>query len=201
MAELLSGGTTLESIPSSRNVLVDGNESRDPVTLFPRPTYRAPTWSWASVDGTAANHRALTRSPFVADYFEVIDCVVVPEKPNTSLTSVRSAVLTVRGRFKRALLHIESKLLYESVETCEMEDDFGRCDLDALEHGQYSIYRSVHCLEITSRVRDGFAGNQQGLVLVEAAAERIFNRIGIFGTWAMNENWFDGAVPQIVKII
>lgn len=176
-------------------------ESRDPVTLFPRPNYRAPTWSWASVDGTAANHRALTRSPFVADVFEVIDCVVVPEKPKMFLTSVRSAVLTVRGRLKKALLHIVSKLLYESVETCEIGDDFGRCDLDALEHGQYSSYRPIYCLEITSRVRDGFFGNQQGLVLVEAAAEGLFNRIGMFGTMALNENWFDGALPQIVKII
>lgn len=176
-------------------------KSRDPVMLFPRPNYRAPTWSWASVDGTAANYRALSRSPFVADVYEVIDCVVVPEKPNTSLTSVRSAVLTVRGRLKRALLHLESKLLYESVEKCEMKDDFGKCDLDALEHGQYSNYRSVHCLEITSRLRDGFVGNQQGLVLVEAAAERTFNRIGMFGTWALNESWFDGAEPQIAKII
>ena len=50
-------------------------------------------------------------------------------------------------------------------------------------------------------MRDGFAGNQQGLVLVEAAAKGIFNRIGILNTWAIHENWFDGAVPQIVKII
>ncbi len=175
-------------------------ESHDPVKLYPRPNYRAPTWSWASVDGTAANHRALTRAPFVADLFEVIDCVVVPEKPNTSLTSVRSAVLIVRGRLKKALLHTESKLLYKSVETCEVEDDFGRCDLDALEYGQHSSYRPVHCLEITSRVRDGFVGNQQGLVLVEDAAEGGFNRIGMFGTWALNENWFDAAAPQIVRI-
>ena len=175
-------------------------ELRDPVKLNPRPKYRAPTWSWASVDGAAANTRALSYSPFVTDVFEVIDCVVVPEKPTSSLTSVKSAMLTVRGRLKRALLHVESKLLYESVETYEAEDDFGRCDLDALEHGQTSTYRSVHCLEITSRVRADFVGNQQGLVLVEDTAGGIFNRIGMFGTWALNENWFDAVVPQIVKI-
>lgn len=78
---------------------------------------------------------------------------------------MQSTVLIVRERLKRALLHIESKLLYEAGETREVEDDLGRCDLDALEHGQYSIYRSVHCLVITSRVRNGFVGNQQGLVL------------------------------------
>lgn len=155
---------------------------------------------WASVDGTAANHRALTGSPFVADVFEVIDCVVVPQKPHTSLTSVRSAVLIVRGRLKRALLHIESRLLYESGETREVEDLFGRCDLDALEHGQYSNYRSVHCLEITSRWRDGYVGNQYGLVLVEDAPDGMFNRIGMFGTWLLDKNWFDATVPQIVKI-
>ena len=177
-----------------------GVESHDPVKLYPRPNYRAPTWSWASIDGTAANHRALTGSPFVADVFEVIDCIVMPQKPHTSLTSVRSAVLIVRGRLKRALLHIESKLLYESGETREVEDLFGRCDLDALEHGQYSSYRSVHCLEITSRWHDGYVGNQQGLVLVEDASGGMFNRIGMFGTLGTNKNWFDATVPQIVKI-
>lgn len=182
-------------------------ESRDPtststpsITLFPRPKYRAPTWSWASVDGTAANHRALTRAPFVADVFKVIDCVVVPERPKTPLTAVRSAVLTVRGRVKRALLHIESQLLYETEEARESEDSFGGCNLDALEHGKHPGYRSVYCLEITSRVRKGFVGNQQGLAIVEATVEETFNRIGTFGTWALDKNWFEDAMPQIVKI-
>ena len=211
-------------------------ESRDPttisrpsITLLPRPKYRAPTWSWASVDGTVANHRALSHSPFVADVFEVIDCVVVPEKSHTPLTTVKAAVLTVRGRMKTAFLHIKSHLLYKTEEALhqvvkeeswkviselgpfapltssipgchEMDVDFGTCDLDALEHEQYPEYRSVHCLEITSRVREGFIGNQQGLVLVNAAAEGTFNRIGIFGTDALGENWFADAVPQIVRI-
>ena len=52
------------------------NYPRPSIKIFPRPGYRAPTSSWASVDGTAANHRAFTRSPFVADTFEVVDCVI-----------------------------------------------------------------------------------------------------------------------------
>ena len=211
-------------------------ERRDPnsisypsITHLPRPKNRAPTWSWASVDGPVANHRALSRSPFVADVFEVIDCVVVPEKPNTTLTTVKAAVLTVRGRMKTALLHIDSRSLFQSEEALrqvvkneswksisklgpfapltslipgcqEMDVDFGTCHLDALEHEQYPDYRSVHCLEITSRVRKGFAGNQQGLVLVDGAAEGTFTRIGMFGTNALDENWFEDAAPQIVRI-
>ena len=174
--------------------------SRPTITIYPRPKYRAPTWSWASVDGTAANHRALTRAPFVADVFGIIDCVIVPEKPTNLFTSVKSAVLTLQGRMKRALLHIESCLLFESEEAREKGYDFGNCNLDALEHEQYPEYRSVYCLEITSRVRKGFIGNQQGLVLVEAADEETFNRIGMFGTTAIDESWFENTVPQVVRI-
>ncbi len=178
-----------------------GDPNSNAITLLPRPKYRAPTWSWASVDGAAANHRALTQVPFVADAFEVIDCVVVPVKPNTLLIAVISAVLTVRGRVKRAFLDMKSQVLYEAEEARERNDGFGDCHLDALEHEQYPDYRSVHCLEITSRVRKSFVGNQQGLVLVEAATAETFNRIGQFGTWGLNENCFENAVPQILKII
>ncbi|KAM0799175.1 heterokaryon incompatibility protein-domain-containing protein [Usnea florida] len=183
----------------------------------------------AFVNGIVANHRALSHWPFVADVFEVIDCVVVPEKRHTPLTTVKAAVLTVRGRMKTALLHIKSQLLFKSEEAHpqvvieenykniydlgpfapltssipgyhEMEVDFGTCRLDALEHEQYPQYRSVHCLEITSRVREGHVGNQQGLVLINAAAEGTFNRIGMFGTHALGENWFEDVVPQTVRI-
>lgn len=142
-------------------------EARDPtsislptVTLFPRPSkYRAPTWSWASVNGTAANHRAITRNRFVMDVFEIMDCVVIPEKSIAPLISVKSAVLTVCGRVKKAILHIQSQLLYESDEACAGGVYFGHCHLDALEHEEHGDHRAVYCLEITSRVRDGFVGN------------------------------------------
>ena len=142
---------------------------------------------------------------------------------------MKAAVLTVRGRMKTAFLHLKSLLLYKTEEALqqavkveswkviselgpfapltssipryhEMDVDFGTCNLDALEHEQYPEYRSVHCLEITSRIQEGFIGNQQGLVLVNAAAEGTFNRIGMFGTNALRENWFADAVPQIVRI-
>ena len=177
------------------------SESQGSIMLLPRPKYRAPTWSWASIDGTAACHRALTRSPMVTGIFEVIDCVIVPEKPKAPLTAVKSAVLTVRALLKKALLDVRSKLLYASEEAFDKKDDFGRCDVDAEEHQQYSEYRSVYCLEITSRVREGFIGNQQGLVLVEAAAEETFHRIGMFGTWSLYDNWFEKTEPQVIKII
>ena len=96
---------------------------------------------------------------------------------------------------------MESRLPYESEETRERDDDFGRCDLDALEHEQCPDYRSVLCLEITSRVRKGFVGNQQGLRFVGAAAEDTFCRIGMFGTSAIGKNWFEVAVPRLVRII
>ena len=152
-----------------------------------------------------------------------------PKKPHTPLTTVKAAVLTVRGRMKTAFLHIKSRLLYKSegalhqvvkeenwrsiselpfapltslIPGChEMDAVFGTCNLDALEHEQYPEYRSVHCLEITSRVREGYVGNQQGLVLVNAAAEGTFNRIGMFGTNALDENWFEDVLPQIVTVI
>lgn len=235
-------------------------ESKDPastaqpsITLFKRPKHRAPTWSWASVDGTAANHRALTRSPFIADVFKVLECVVVPEKPNAPLTGVRSAVLTVRGRMKRAYLDTRSWSLYGSEaitasmtarrsaplaldgstgekpnsratqardrhvpdasavlgftrlgQKCDgwqQEESFGTCNIDALEHDPFPELRPVHCLEITSRIRDGFEGNQQGLVLVGADAEETFQRIGMFGTELINASWFQGVSPRIVRII
>ena len=77
-----------------------------------------------------------------------------------------------------------------------MDVDFGTCHLDALEHEQYPEYRSVQ----TSRVREEYVGNQEGLVLLNAAAEGSFNRIGIFGTHALVENWFEDAVHQIARI-
>lgn len=118
------------------------------ITLLPRPPkYRAPTWSWASIDGTAANHRALTTSPFVADVFKIIDCVVIPEKSTAPLVSVKSAVLTVRGRVKKAILHIQSRLLYESDEACTGGDYFGNCRLDTLENEEHGEYQAVYCLE------------------------------------------------------
>ncbi|KAL8785478.1 MAG: hypothetical protein Q9195_008621 [Heterodermia aff. obscurata] len=175
--------------------------SRPSIMILPRPKYRAPTWSWASVDGTAANHRALTRSPFVVDAFEVIDCVVVPEKPSALLTSVRSAVLTVRGRMRQAFLHIESLLLYWSEEDYQREEFFGSFERDALEDEQYPEFRPVHCLEITSRVRKSFVGNQQGLLLMNTDTEGVFRRVGMFGTDLLDVSYFADIEPQIVKII
>ena len=113
---------------------------------------------------------------------------------------MQSAILIVRGRMKRALLRLKSQMLYESEEADAIEDDFGRCDLDALEHEEFSSYRSIHCLEITSRFGEGFIGNQQGLALVKAAEEGTFNRIGMFGTWSLHEKWFKEVAPRVLNI-
>ncbi len=188
-----------------RTMLTEANDptgsSVRTVGIFPRPKYRAPTWSWASVDGMAANHRMLTTSRFIADVFEVIDCVVVPERPNAPLTGVRSAVLTVRGRLKPAYVQTDSLMLYESEEACQRQEYFGTCHLDAVEHEPYPNPRPVYCLEITSRISHGWAGNQQGITLVDNAdSQGVFHRVGGFGTDSLHDNWFAEIEPRIVKI-
>jgi len=66
--------------------------------LLPRPTsYRAPSWSWASVDGEICLFQRSSR-----DFnLTIFDCVVTPVSPLAPYAKISEARLTVYGRVSR----------------------------------------------------------------------------------------------------
>lgn len=65
-----------------------------------RPVYRAPSWSWAAVDGTVRweLYRGIT-----SEHLELLDCRVELESEDAPYGAIKHAELTLRGRLKQVL--------------------------------------------------------------------------------------------------
>jgi len=94
-----------------------------------RPEYRAPSWSWASVDGWVMLQReADTRRIAI----EVLGCFTDPVHPLAPYGAVKSGYLTVVGRVKsgRWFYNRESKIMIEGLDE---DSSSGSPSLDPFE--------------------------------------------------------------------
>ncbi|KAK8059260.1 hypothetical protein PG996_009190 [Apiospora saccharicola] len=112
----------------------------------PRPKqYRAPSWSWAAVDGTISfggywgpqqpESRdgitgALTGWTYESDDVEIIAAQVVPTSPGSEFFSIRSGVLELRGAMRKITYEIN---MADGTGQVEVDGRFMRCMADAWE--------------------------------------------------------------------
>jgi hypothetical protein len=69
-----------------------------------RPAYRAPSWSWLSVDG-AVNFRC--HHAVEDEYLRIIDISLTPREPSLTYGALRDGFMKVQGSLIRALWHDE----------------------------------------------------------------------------------------------
>ncbi|RSM12040.1 hypothetical protein CDV31_006490 [Fusarium ambrosium] len=107
------------------------HRSRSPIQ--PRPTtYRAPSWSWAAVDGPifwSEEHQDYTVM------IDILNCQVIPRFPHAKHGPIRSAYLTLLGWVAPAVLSARShgqhhRILTVTAEWWEVIDEM---DLDATD--------------------------------------------------------------------
>jgi hypothetical protein len=107
-----------------RNIWTPLGGSQD--TRQPRPTtYRAPSWSWASVDGTI-DFEILRESyrPHVKAGCEILAHKVVLANENAPFGAVRTGYLVMRGSMKRATLYYSrGKLRFDGVNNQKPKDE------------------------------------------------------------------------------
>jgi len=97
----------------------------------PRPsTYRAPSWSWASIDG-----QLLIWHPFSTPICEIIECETVLLDAGAPCGAVRDGWLIVQGPLKRGVYHIEgdndSHISWELLDSQQRRDQQWDLVLDA----------------------------------------------------------------------
>ncbi|RYP08677.1 hypothetical protein DL765_008700 [Monosporascus sp. GIB2] len=80
--------------------------------LLPRPTgeYRAPSWSWAAIDGSVS----LKIDPFNFEYFgksiaipRILQCEATPVSESDRYSSFASGILRVLGKTKSTTVHVD----------------------------------------------------------------------------------------------
>ncbi|KAF2827068.1 HET-domain-containing protein [Ophiobolus disseminans] len=158
----------------------------NPIFITGRPPYRAPSWSWASVDGRIRGHSAYTRDPRNERYTaKVLRCEI----------QLASSVAPY-GQVTGGELHIEAHMKdvsdwFIENDTILLEDDSyfdgstvnfsGRLDASEPELQQASgpdcgFTVSIFCL-LASRGY-GFNAMFVGLVLRKIDEETVYSRIG-----------------------
>jgi hypothetical protein len=145
-------------------------------------TYRAPSWSWASVDVKVVHCLTLTRGePF---NFQVLDCAVQNIPPSDRFLQVRSAQLKVRGCLKKALWTGRNRQLIDQKPTEDLY--IGQGHPDDEEYIMES--RQVWCLQVIEPAK--FPDYMMiGLLLREIETD-VYERVGAFTlilkTWFQN---------------
>ncbi len=164
----------------------------------PRPTtYRAPSWSWASVDGGAVAFPDLEEASEMM-VFEIIECSVQLVSPLAPFGSVASGYLIVKGRIVEEIWDREAeRLLRQAKKDSDIENlPKGHPDAiekDLLENEDGTI--PVFCLELG---RSGLVS--LGIILVPAG-KATYRRVGSFVDIPESIMGFEHCVPQVVTIV
>lgn len=156
--------------------------------IKPRPAeYRAPSWSWASVDGPVVFHDGVTPEVSERD-LQVLDARIDLKDQSAPFGEVVYGSLTVRGWVKQKKVVDGGNSLvnpdWES-DAHRSEDKrelpwpvFGPVLIQADSIGDFVDGTSVYCLEVTRYDDKTVQMGPYGLVLVRE--ENVFRRIGIF---------------------
>jgi Heterokaryon incompatibility protein (HET) len=151
--------------------------------------YRAPSWSWASVDGeilSPLDERTITD-------FEVLACDVNLVSDMLPLGAVTGGRLKVKGVVRKAFYNSGYQLVLQT--EAQPVENIGTVAPDALE--EYPIgeneLKMVWCLQISCE-----SIGPTGMILIPAAGD-VFQRIGRF-TAPGKKDWFRNGRQQILVI-
>lgn len=166
-------------------------------------TYRAPTWSWASIDGFAVYDSDVLEYSGIC---EIAGCKTIPKYPNAPFGEVVSAYVRIHGRIKQLYLR-PRKEMGGSVSwlDCDSPTD-GRKSSEpwSSERGVISIdteedlyERTIQCVPI-AKINDHVARyDTRGLVLGMDGGS-VYKRIGTFDGF---EKDFEGIEKEVVTMI
>ena len=182
-----------------------------------RPSeYRAPSWSWASLEGPV-NAVQLLRSeglPHMQNLSNLsqlrfLDATITPTNPRYPYGTLSAATLRVSGRVKRAISFLPWKRNHFH-ELIDYEDAVNRGPVNYNRIGRIcfdipgdAVPQVVYCLNVVDyglvRGPDPLALNNGLALVVENAAERKFRRVGVV-EWN-DENWFTGVQLTTLSIV
>ncbi|KAF9468732.1 heterokaryon incompatibility protein-domain-containing protein [Collybia nuda] len=175
--------------------------------LFPRPAaYRAPSWSWASVDGAILNRQVGQADKVVANDFAVLKCEV---ETDHSYGAVAGGIIVLKGRMRGAAWDSDIGTIHELHPT--RKRPIMRSVASAYPDAREDVTgQLVWCLEVLNRTGT-FKGPQEGLILVpinECGAEvrdedqpQNWRRVGYFDTDDLAQDWFADAKVCITTIV
>lgn len=142
-----------------------------------RPKFRAPSWSWASVDDKIYHWRAIRTEEWCV---ELISCTTVLGSPIALFGEVLSGQLQIRGLLRKipyykirgstiTLLDLDFHLLWKRI-------------LDAIEVDSHTGSSSCnHTVFLFCLFQD--KQELEALILLKRASENVYTRIGIDHWW------------------
>lgn len=171
-------------------------------SLMTRPIfYRAPTWSWAAVDGKLRAEVFEDGNGHVLA--EVQKCQTIPTFSKMPFGAVKSGSLEIKGFLIQGVWSEDSKLM-------KFRDSRIHADLSSVTITSYpdtlddkpSDMEIFHCLPL--RTRSEFMQDLAGLLL-KATDDGMYHRVGSFEAWVGLKidprTWFEQQEPQIITII
>ncbi|KAE8441729.1 hypothetical protein EG329_004515 [Mollisiaceae sp. DMI_Dod_QoI] len=68
-----------------------------PTDVRPRPTYRAPTWSWVSIDGAINFHYSVESLGLMTEHAQLVHCFTEPTQKEAPMGQLKGGIITVRA--------------------------------------------------------------------------------------------------------
>jgi hypothetical protein len=161
------------------------------------PLYRAPSWSWASVEGRICVERP---SRLFTSEIELRSFKIDPKSPEAPFGQVRTGYLEILGRLKQVLA-LESE---EGVESdpfrYDEEIDFESAAEFSLEPPWYLWLFTTYPEETDNSPLEGSPEKKAlGLILRPVAGLNEYRRIGVF--YAAPPSLFAGTVKSRIRLI
>ena len=173
-----------------------------------RPSeYRAPSWSWASVNSQVEYTRS-THPGEVISKIELLEFDISYISAGLPFGRISSASLTVKGPVKQATwYHRRSGLRFMGSSTLLLPDQVWTYR-DAFQEGwgeEDDSTESVWCLNTIEEELDTYTGHVEGLILV-SNDEGHFKRVGHFKFPRHmlpydHENYFNEAETQVITMV
>ena len=170
--------------------------------IKPRPIkYRAPSWSWASIDGLV-EYRYVEETEAKASYnieCEILNCQVTLASEDMPFGEVLAATLTLKSHIKEAKLESQSQSGHVLVQLdSEVEPvKIGCANMDAAEEKNEVFW-------ISPLMWDKEGASVKGLILATAASnEYCFRRVGQFTNLVSSRDirWIESASKQIITLV
>jgi len=168
-------------------------------TPITRPQYRAPSWSWASIDSHVAWSKSLPEENVRAKV-EIIQCEISLASKISPFGAISGGYIEIKGSLKRVtvarkgseqLLKRPSLTPFAFAQWDALEDEHGAAVLDGGEQNQSQM---LWCLSIIKGV---------GLILREKKSE-CFERVGLFwiqGDLVEESKLHDSWEPRTITIV
>jgi Heterokaryon incompatibility protein (HET) len=187
----------------------------EPSTFPSRPNqYRAPSWSWASMDGKVR----ISRLPYLLPHqLEIVNCKITLADKAAPFGAVLAGSLTVRGLLKKGV--VKNSWLYDIEKECGL----GTTKMDTIEryrcltvcclavgkkNDEENSASDSDCETLNSQSSYDYPGSSNGLLLLPVGnalgPDHVFRRIGIFEEFYGCNNldsWFDDCTIQEIIIV